>query len=175
MKKFLKRLKLIDYLTTELKISKARFVAKLTSVTDEGNTGEFSNPFEAFSSGNNEFKGHITYDGFKIKRRRKFFDTNINIAVATGSFSEENENLKIETEINGFNRFFIPFYIILIIFYSIFFLGLSKSNTNSVFFVFPFLILHASIMFGIPYLMMRRSVKRLKYELEREFYYLTKE
>jgi len=38
----------------------------------------------------------------------------------------------------------------------------------------PFLFIHAAFMFGIPYFMMRRSVKRMKHDLEREFYYMTK-
>lgn len=29
-------------------------------------------------------------------------------------------------------------------------------------------------MLGIPYFVMRRSVSRMKHELEREFYYMTK-
>lgn len=38
----------------------------------------------------------------------------------------------------------------------------------------PFLFFHAILMFGIPYFIMRRSTQRLKHELEREFYYMTK-
>ena len=36
----------------------------------------------------------------------------------------------------------------------------------------PFLLLHAAFMFGIPYLVMRNSTKRMKYDLTREFHYL---
>lgn len=42
------------------------------------------------------------------------------------------------------------------------------------FFIFPFIIVHAIFMLGFPYLMMRRSVSKMKYELEREFFYMTK-
>jgi hypothetical protein len=173
MKEFLKKLKLIDYLTTELHISINEFVDKLNAIVDKSDFGFFSNTFDAFSSSKNELKGQINYSGFKIKRRRKFFDSNMNFAVATGTFYEERGILRIQTEINGFRPFIIPFYIVLIIFYSAFFLITAHARSNT-FFVFPFLIVHAAFMFGIPYFIMRRSVKRLKYDLEREFYYLTK-
>jgi hypothetical protein len=38
----------------------------------------------------------------------------------------------------------------------------------------PFIVFHATVMMGMPYLFMRRSVKKLKYDLEREFYFLTR-
>jgi hypothetical protein len=162
-------------LTTELQINRNEFVNKLNTVVDKGSTGFLSDTFDVFSSSKNELKGQIDYYGFKIKRRRRFFDMNMNLAVAKGTFDEHNGVLKIETEINGFSGFFIPFYIILIIVYSLIIFATANSTNNSNgFFIFPFLILHATFMFGIPYFIMRRSVKGLKYELEREFFYLTK-
>lgn len=175
MEKLLKRLGLIDYLAIELKISKLHFIEKLSSIVDEGSTGPFANPFEVFSSSKNEFKGQVTYEGFRIKRRRRFFGTKMDLAVAKGSFVEGNGTLKIETEIDGFNSFFLPFYIILIVVYSIFFFNVGGPDNNDRDFVFPVMILHASIMFGLPYLIVRSSVKGLKYDIEREFYYLTKD
>jgi hypothetical protein len=175
MKALLRKLQLIDYLTTNLRMDKTNFVQRLSSITDEGSTGMFSDTFDAFSSSKNEFKGQVNYDGFKLKRRRRFFDTNINTAVANGTLSENNGQLIVETEINGFNNFFIAFYIFLIIFYSIFVFGVTSSADNIEFFAIPFFLLHGTLMFSIPYFMMRRSVKRLKYELEREFFYLTKD
>lgn len=174
MKEFLKRLKLIDRMTTTLQISKVEFVNRLNEITDQGSTGIFSDSFDIFSSSNNEFKGQVNFDNFKIKRRRRFFDTNMNFAVANGTFIENNGQLTIETELNGFNNFFILFYVLLILFYSFFIFGLIASDNNIEFIAIPFIILHATFMFALPYFIMRRSVKRLKYELEREFFYLTK-
>lgn len=174
MEDFLKKLKLIDYLTTNLQISKTEFVQRLSLITDEGNTGIFSNTFDAFSSSKNEFKGQVNHNGFTLKRRTRFFDTNMNMAVANGTLTENNGKLTVETEINGFNNFFIIFYVFLIIFYSLFIFSFSSSDNNVEFFAIPFLLLHGTLMFSMPYFMMRRSVKRLKYELEREFFYLTK-
>ncbi|TAE35260.1 MAG: hypothetical protein EAY66_09365 [Sphingobacteriales bacterium] len=175
MKKFLKKIKLIDYLTTYLQIDKQEFLNKLLAITDYGSTSIFSEPFEVFASNKNEFKGQVNLDGFKLKRRRKIFDTNFNIAVASGTIKEENGQLTINTEINGFNNFMIVFYIFILIFYSIFIASFSFWDSNDTFFILPFILIHGIFMSLIPYFIMRRGVKRMKYELEREFFYLTKD
>lgn len=176
MRDFLIKLKLIDYLSTELQIEKKDFLEKLRATTDKGSVGIFINPFEVFSSSQNELKGQIYENGFKLQRRRRFFDSSANLAVATGKLSEKDYLLIIETEINGFNSFFIFFYVFLILIYSIFLVVgfVIPTDSGIPFFIIPFIIVHASIMFLLPYFLMRRSVKRLKYELEREFFYLTK-
>ena len=177
MKELLKKLKLIDYLQIELIIQKNDFVNKLRNHVDEGSTGVFSSPFEAFSSSKNEYKGQVGYDGFKIKRKRKFFDTNMNLAVASGTYRQNSEKLIIETEINGFSGMMIPFYLFALVFYSIFigaFFMADNIKGNGAGFALPFIFIHAAFMFGLPYFMMRRSTKRMKHELEREFYYMTK-
>jgi hypothetical protein len=175
MKNFLIRIKLIDYLSTSLSISRNEFVDRLYSITDEGSIGMFAESMGVFSSSSNEFRGHVDFDGFRIKRRRRFFEPNMNIAIATGIITENNGRLNIETEINGFNNFMIFFYCILILFYSIFIFGFIFSDNNGGFFALPFILIHGAFMFSLPYFMIRRSVNRLKYELEREFFYLTKD
>lgn len=177
MKEFLQKLKLIDYFQTELDIKKNDFVSKLREQVDEGSTSTFSDTFDVFSSSKNEYKGEINQDSFKIKRRRRFFDMNINMAVAIGTYKQKDDLLIINTEINGFQGVMIPFYIFCIIIYSVFIVGFFSADNiggNAPGFTFPFILMHAAFMMGLPYLMMRRSTKRLKHELEREFYYLTK-
>lgn len=177
MKDFLKKLKLIDYLRIELEVSKQGFVNRLKENVDEGGTGIFSDPFEGFSSSKNEYKGHVGLNNFKIKRRKRLFDVNMNMAVASGTFEQREDKLIINTEINGFTGAMIPFYIFLIIFYLIFitsFLMVDNIEGGMEFFIFPFIIVHAIFMLGFPYLMMRRSVSKMKYELERDFFYMTK-
>lgn len=174
MQEFLRRFKLIDTMSTTLPTSKVEFVNRLNEITDEGSIGMFSDFFDVFTSSKKEYKGQVNSTGFSIKRRRKFFDTNRNFAVATGTFKEDIGQLTVETTINGFNNFFIVFYVFLLLFYSIFIFGFLFSGAKEVLFVIPFLFLHGFFMFAIPYFIMRRSVKRLKYELEREFYFFTK-
>ena len=177
MKELLKKLKLIDYLQTELIIQKNDFVNKLRNHVDEGSTGLFSDTFDVFSSSKNEYKGEVSFNGFKIKRRRRFFDMNMNMAVANGTYSQKDDKLIIDTEINGFHGMMIPFYIFCFIIYGVFIVGFLSADEiggNAPGFAFPFIIIHAAFMMGIPYFIMRRSTKRLKHELEREFFYLTK-
>jgi NADH:ubiquinone oxidoreductase subunit 3 (subunit A) len=175
MDNLLRRLELKDDLSTNLQMGKADFVRQLASITDRADTGIFSDSFDIFSSSKKEFKGQIGSTGFKIKRKRRFFDTNMNTAIAKGAFSENNGAISIETEINGFPNSYILYYIFLIVFYSIVIIIVSFSNTNAKLWSIPFLLVHGTLMFFVPYFMMRRSVKRLKYELEREFYYFAKE
>ena len=173
MKEFLRKIKLIDYLTMNLEMSRQDFVDKLSAITDQGSTGVFADPFDAFSSSKNEYKGQVSFEQFKIKKRRRFFDNSFNMAIASGVFTENNGQLTIDTEINGFNNFMIFFYGILVVFYSIF-IGVAYLDKKTGFFVLAFILIHGALMFSIPYFMMRRSIKRLMYDLEREFFYLTK-
>ncbi|MBE7178338.1 MAG: hypothetical protein INR69_18200 [Mucilaginibacter polytrichastri] len=175
MKDLLRRLKLLDNITTSLPISKNEFVNRLKAITDEEKSGLMLDAFDIFSSSKNEFKGEVSLEAFKIKKRRKFFDTNSNFAVANGVFVENNGQLIIETEINAFKNIFIGAGIFLLIFYSFIIIILfGVSNTNAGFIGLPMILLHATFMFAIPYFILRRSVKRLKYDLEREFFFLTK-
>ncbi|SDW42706.1 hypothetical protein SAMN05444411_101694 [Lutibacter oricola] len=177
MKDFLEKIKLIEYFTVELEIQKFDFVSILKKHVDEGDTGIFSDTFDIFSSSKNEYKGQVDFNGFKIKRRKRLFDMNMNFAIAKGNFSQKNEKLIVETEVNGFSNMMIPFYIIGVVFYTIFigaFFMADNIEGNGVGFALPFILIHGAFMFGIPYVFMRRSAKRMKYELEREFYYLIK-
>lgn len=174
MKDILRKLKLADDLTTNLKISRTEFVKKLAAITDKGQTGMFSDTVDAFSSTNKKYKGEVDFDGFKLKRRRRFFDTNINMAVATGTINEHDGYLTIETEINGFNNFYMIFNVFVFVFCSILILNLVVFENNAESFPTLLLIVHGTLVFSITYFIMRRKVKQLKYELEREFFYLSK-
>ena len=177
MKEFLQKIKLIDHLTTELEIQKSDFLSNFKSCVGEGNISYFSGAFDVFSSSKNEYKGHVGYDSFKIRRRRKFFDMNMNFAIAKGKYIQKGTTLIINTEINSFSGMMIPFYISIIIFYTIFavaFFSADNMIDGDQLYFGGFIIVHACFMFGIPYFMMRRSTQRLKHELEREFYFMTR-
>lgn len=170
----LKRLKLIDYLTTEIPINKKDFVEKLKMNVDQG---EISISFlEAFSSSKNEYKGLVTDESFKIRRRRRFFDRSMSLAVVEGSFIQKDDLLIIESTINGFRGIFIFFVVLVLVSYVGFIVAFIFSDIpgNMEWFMVPFIFIHASIMLGIPYFTMRRGVSKMKYDLERDFHYMVK-
>jgi len=55
LKELLKKLKLIDYLQTELEIHKNEFVSKLSEHVDHRDMGGFSDTFDIFFSCKNEW------------------------------------------------------------------------------------------------------------------------
>jgi len=177
VKEYLKNLKLLDHLTTEIIIQKDDFVSKFRGHVDDGSTGMFSGSFDMVSSSKNEYRGHVGPEGFKIKRKKRLFDVNGNIAIASGSYRQDGEKLIIDMEVNGYTGIMIPFCVFIIgsylMFIVMFFIGGSLGEGIPVF-TLPFVLLHTALMLGIPYFMMRSSVRELKHDLEREFFYMTK-
>ena len=124
MNRMLQKLKLIECFKIELDIQKDDFVYNFRQNVDVGGVGFFnSDPFESFSSNNNEYIGYVGFENFKIKRRRRFADRNFNLSIAKGTYSQEGNKLKIDTEINGFSRAAIPFYIFSFVFISLIFVS----------------------------------------------------
>lgn len=173
MNEFLTKIKLIDYLSVTLPVSRQQFNKKLSEITEQGSTNTFFT-FEAFSRSAKEFKGQVRYDGFKLRRRQKMFDRNQNMAIASGRYKEGIDQLTIDIEIVPLKGFLYVFYGFLAVFYVIFLTGFLLADTRPPLFVFPFIAIHGCVMILIPYFITKRSVKRMKYELERELYYLTK-
>ena len=98
---------------------------------------------------------------------------NMSLATAEGTFKQVDNKVIIETEINGFHGIFIPYYIFVPIFYLIFIIGFAFADSpQELWFFIPFIIIHAMFMLGFPYFFMRRSVNRMKYELERDLYFM---
>jgi hypothetical protein len=178
MNEFLRKLKLIDHFTVELEVERYFFVDRLMSVVDPGDTGTLFSSFEGFSSNKKEYKGKVSDNGFEIRRRKKLFDMNMGSAIAKGKWRQKDNNLVIETEVNSFNNFFILFFVILIVIYgfgaiALLFSENSEGGSKMIALMgLPFLLLHAAFMFGIPYMVMRNSTSRMKYDLTREFHYL---
>ncbi len=177
MNKLLERLKLTEYFITESKIRKNEFVNKLRENVEEGNVRFCADSFGVFSSSKNEYKGKVGFEGFKIKRRRKFFNMNIIFAIAKGKYTQKNNSLIIETEINGFHRSIIPVIIGLVLTYVFttgIFLVSNSIDEKEYGFVVLFLLFHAAFMLSIPYLIIRRNMNSLKRDLEKELYFLTR-
>lgn len=179
MNDFLRKINLLESITIKLDSTKSDFIRAFEENVDESDLNISDSFFEALVSSSNEYKGTIGNPGFKLRRRRKFFDTSRNFAVAEGTMAEKDGKLILETEIKGFHSSMKFFYIFLFVIYFIFVAGfilasLFNTKPETPFFLFPFLFIHALFMLGIPYFIMRRSVSRMKYELERDFHFWTK-
>lgn len=173
MDNFLRKIKLLDHITIELNTHKTDFIKNFRDQVDDSDLSLSDSFFETLISSDNYYKGNIDDRVFRLRRRRKLFDTNSNFAISEGKMIEKSDKLILETDIKGFHTFMKLFYFFLIGIYSLVIIGLLLSFYNGKntipLFILPFLGIHALFMLGIPYFIMRRSVSRMKYELERDF------
>lgn len=171
MNDFLRKIHLVKDISLQLPVSKIDFIQKFRNNVDQSDLSFV--PFEVFQSSRNEYKGNISNNAFQLRKRRKLFDNNYTFAKVTGKFSEDNNQLNVNVEINGFRKRMLLILGIMVMFYSIFLVfSLFLSGDNSApFFFLPFILIHMSLMLGIPYFVIRRSVKRMIYDLERDLHY----
>lgn len=174
MRDYLIRLGLIDHLVVELDVEREDFRREFRALVDEGDTGQFLSGFEAFSSSRNSYIGHVGQQGFKIRKRVRFFDMNRMKAVAEGRFEEAGQRLLVHCTVSSAAKGVWFMFIFLLLFYLLF-IGVFVSSSawqEQSFFFLPFILVHAAFMFGIPYMMLRRSVRTMKYDLERELHFV---
>jgi len=174
MNDILKKLKLIDYLSIELDVTKSHFVNRLHTIVEPGQvTGMFADTFDVFSSSKKRYKGEVTSAGFQIKRRKRLFDFNSMGARVNGTLSHNGDGVRVDMVINGFEKSYIFYFIMIAVFY-LFFLGMMLMVDSAPVFVIPFVLLHACFMFGLPYFLMKRAVSSTLHDLERELYFLVR-
>ena len=176
MDNFLRKIKLIEDYTFSLQTTKNDFVASLRNNIDEADIDHiFSGAFEVFSSSKHDFKGQVNYAGFKIRKRKRFFDRQFGFAKAIGTYKTEGEQLIVSGNIKGWNNFMYFFYGFLFLIYTTFSIGFVLQNDSSEFSnLVPlfFIFFHGLFMMGLPYVAMRSGVKRLQRDLERELHYI---
>lgn len=175
MTEFLKHIKLIDTFIIELPIDIKELVKKIQNFIDDDNY----DILEGFRNTEKKFKGKINKKGFRIRKKLSYSNNTKVNAIANGKFKEQNGKTKIEIEIIGFDTFFKIFYCILIFFWGVFIFAILKhlinEKLNPLEIGIPVMFLFILSFTILPYFQMKRSVKKMRYDLEREFYYLTKE
>ncbi|MGH2666998.1 hypothetical protein [Flavobacterium sp.] len=179
MSDFLRKIKLLDNITIELDSTKNDFIRGFQKNVDESDLNLIDSFFEALTFSKNEYKGTVDNSVFKLRRRRKIFDNSRSFAVAEGTMKEKEGKLVLETDIKGFHSSMKFFYVFLFVIYLVFLTTiiltfLFNEEAEAPLFIFPIFFIHALLMLGIPYFIMRRSVSRMKYELERDFHFWTK-
>ena len=172
MNNFLRKINLIEDVQFELQTSKTDFIRKFKQNVENSDLGfNFFEGFEAFSSNKQEYKGYINDRKFEIQKRRKLFEPNQTFAIARGTFNEMNDKLNFKIEINAFRKIMFLFLGFILVFYGGFLSFFIFGDAETPFFILPFLLVHSLFMIGIPYFLMRRSVKKMQYDLERDFHY----
>jgi hypothetical protein len=173
MDDFLERIQLIKRKQIKLPVDKGKFIRVFKQNIDEGEIGIFSGMFEAFSSSENKYKGNISNNDFEIRRRRVLFQRNNQFATINGTFRQHADHVVVDLSVNGFSKMLIPFYLFAIIFYIIF---IGSANFSQPFEAFHlFIVVHAILIFAIPYFVMRRNVKRTMLDIEKELLFMTRE
>ncbi|WP_405568252.1 hypothetical protein [Polaribacter sp. Asnod6-C07] len=176
MEEFLRKIKLIDNFSISLNTNKNDFVTALRKNVDEDDIDSlFSSAFEIFSQSKNVFKGRANHSGFKIRKRKRFFDRQFGFAKATGNYREKDDKLIVTGQIKSWNNFMYFFFGFAILIYTVFILSFffnANSFDDGSYIAIPFIIIHAAFMFGIPYFAMRSGLKKLKRDLEREFHFI---
>lgn len=174
MEDFLKSLNLLIITSINLPVDKLDFINILYNNLDQGSTNIFASALDIFSSGKNDYIGSIESNRFKLRKRRRLFDMNMSLASAEGIIEETESGIHITLKTNGFSGAMIPFYAFTLIFYIGFTLSFLFSENASFVFI-PFICFHATLMLGIPYLIMRRGAKRMAHDLERDLFYMTRD
>ena len=170
MKNLLKRIGLSISLITELPTTHNTFINRLDQVVEKPPSG-FLN---TCSNNKKEYVGTIGYDSFNFKRKQFGNQQNQMQASVIGKVYQKGDKLVIESEITGYSKFLIFFLGVLIFFYTVFISYASGIQTGLPVFVIPFIFLHGILMVHSFYRMLKRAVAKLKYDLEREFFYLTR-
>lgn len=178
MSSFPRKIKLIDVLKTELEIQRPDFIKSFHENVDDDNLGFMSGKFDFFSFGNKEYRGKINQESFEIRRRRKFFEHYTSLVRARGNFFQRDDTLVIETEIRALHKGTIPFFVFIVFFYLVFLFSILLAENMQSLAILMIVVAffgHGLFVFTILYFALRRSVGKLKYDLEREFYFMTKD
>ena len=146
MKDFLRKIHLIEDLTIEILVSKNDFITAFKKNVDYSNLGFGNSLFEAFESSKNSY------------------------TVCEGIITEQINGILLKAELVGFNKKWLFLVPLLFLFYTVFLFGFALIDDTPNFFVI-FIVIHAMLMFGIPYFLIRNSIKSTRYNLERDFHY----
>jgi len=173
MSAILRSLRLIQEFEIELESSRKKFIQNLKNNVDDEEIKFWTSILDVFSQGYSKYKGKVGHKKFVLKKRSRLFDIGKNIAVVTGKYKENGRSLILAIEINAFQTGMKIFYGFLSLFYLIFIANLVGSiisgSTDELPFIIIMTILQMTFFFGVPYLIMRRSIRYLKSEIIRDF------
>jgi hypothetical protein len=168
MDKILSKIGLIEEFSMEIPIPVDELVIKMNEIVDE-------DVYKVFPSGKNNYKGKIDIKGFTIRKVLKSFDTDNSNVTVYGSFIGRNEDTLIKVKTVGYDAFMKFWYcvacLILILILSFILTSIIKNDFD---FRLLLILIFCVFILLMPYISMKLGVQKMKYNLERDLYYLTK-
>ena len=164
MKEFLKKIHVIEKMSMNLDIEKNDFISILRKKVDPRQ----SNFFDLFSSSKNVYKGIVTNEAFEIKKK---FQKKTNLAKVKGEFSQDGNLLRIDMEITAFyGSMKFGFWGMIATILSMIILNLMLEDFYNDSFNFYLLLFLGCLPFlGFYYYLLRKYVKDMKSNIEKDF------
>lgn len=167
MKDLLKSIGLLQEFTVQLDCPKSYFIQTLGKHVDDSGF----DLLELFTSGR-PFKGKITGDAFSIRKRKRLFNTNVNIVKLNGIVQQKDEKsiVSVQTNINS-RLWYASIPLLALIVFQLITPAFDNSTTENFILVFA---LQMSVLLAILYISLRGAVNHARNETEKEFVWIVK-
>ncbi len=161
MDSFYKIIGLYDHLSFNIEMEKSDFSESLKKITYKTNTAFITLIPDYGIPTRFEYRGTVNKSDFILKRRSHFFDYNIFHCIIKGNISEKDNTTYIQMEFTPFIFHFVTAILALLLFLII--SAAEIVNNNNYFIIaFPCIIVISK------YFILKRNIKRDKYDFERE-------
>ena len=166
MNSFFKNIGLYDSLSLEISIQKEELIHRLWKITYKTNSTFISLIKDSTIPTRFEYRGIIDEGGFILKRRRHFFDINMSYPVMRGKLTGNDDTTSVFIEFRP--PIFQVFTPVLIVFFSLLLIvNVEDRDLNFLFIVIPAIIVISQ------YFVLKREIRRGKYDFERELTHIT--
>lgn len=169
MNSFYKKIGLFDRLNLEVEENKSELIEKLKKITYKANINHISLVFDTAIPTRFEYRGEISNNSFLIRRRNRFFDSNVLTPCIKGQFSEENNKTLISIEFFPSKFHILGLFLLLFFLICILILIIDNNPNKSgemIFIIIP-LVIYISHYFAL-----KTSIKKSKYDFERELNFI---
>ncbi|CAD7798084.1 hypothetical protein CHRY9390_00278 [Chryseobacterium aquaeductus] len=167
MNSFYKNIGLYEYQTFEIEMNKSEFLEHLKKITYKTNSSFISFIPDHGIPTRFEYRGFVTKDNFIIKRRKRFFDYNIFPSIIKGVISEKNNVTLIKIEFTPFSIHLLPLVLAPLLFLLIAIFEIRNEENY-------FMIAVPIILAVSQYFILKKNIKRDKYDFERELNFIVR-
>lgn len=172
MEDFLRKIKLIDHLSTTVHSTRTEFISGLRNNVEESDINNiFSGFLEVFSTDKKKYKGLVDSKGFHIRKKRKFFEKKHGSVNAKGTFITNGDSLIVNTQINAMTKNQLILMSVGLVCY-LTFIGyqFGLDSMKNMFDNIPiFFYIFITLMPLISYFSLKKQVAKMKKDLEEQF------